>query len=303
VTQHPSIGDGEADAANESQLRLQLAQVMIATCPVAWRLDIALTGSTCRGWADAYSDIELNAWGERLPETDERAIWLRTLGATEIALEVEVTDDGAVWDRWRYQDIWVEAGWQSSHTLDERLRATLSGDLLDHAHLMLTEAVAHALPLRAATGDGGSGLLDAWQRRLARYPDIVRQRLIDSTLAQWDTPFIAVTRWSSVRRGQSLTTTEELLRDMHAVLRLLFALNNEWEPDWKWIAQLSGRLRRKPERLVERIADCFGAAPAQARMCTATRLILDTLALLPSSEVTERIRAYLQAGMPDELSS
>src|SRR5579864_6365700 len=95
--QQPIIGAGAADATEESHLRRQLAQAMVVTCQPEWHLDMALTGSASRGWADTYSDIELDAWGERLLEVDERAVWLRTLGAADIAMEVEVTDDGTVW--------------------------------------------------------------------------------------------------------------------------------------------------------------------------------------------------------------
>jgi hypothetical protein len=59
-----------------------------------WDLEMALTGSASRGVADIHSDIELNAWGYTLPSTDARAGWLRALRATQIALAVEVTDDG-----------------------------------------------------------------------------------------------------------------------------------------------------------------------------------------------------------------
>lgn len=302
VARQNAGGALDAAATEESWLRWRLAREMVARCPVEWNLDMALTGSASRGWADTDSDIELNAWGQTLPTPDARAVWLQALGATEIALVVEVTDDGTLWDRWRYHDIWVEAGWQPLAALDASLRGTLRGDLLDHAHLMLAEVVSHALPLRVARTPTGTattdpGALHAWRQRLASYPDTLRERLIASTLTQWDSPYTAITRWSPVRRGQLLTVAEELVRDVHAVLRLLFALNREWEPDWKWIARLSARLAVKPERLTERIGDCFGPAPAPERMCIATLLILDTLALLPPSDAIERIRANLHAGL------
>lgn len=289
-----SSGPSDKGATEASRRRLRLAKAMVADCPMDWNLDIALTGSVSRSWADEHSDIELNAWGAHLPSTDERAAWLRAIGATEIVLEVEVTDEGTLWDRWQFHEVWVEAGWQSLRALTAHLEGVLRGDLLDHPHLMLTEAVAHALPLRAVAGASEHATLDAWRRRLAEYPDTVRDRLIASTLAQWDSPFVAVTRWAPVWRNQPLTITEELLRDTQATLRLLFALNREWEPDWKWIDRLSERLRNKPARLVERVTDCFGAAPAQERMRIATDLILDTLALLPPDEMTGRICSYLQ---------
>jgi hypothetical protein len=84
---------------------------------------------------------------------------------------------------------------------------------------------------------------------------------------------------------------------VHAVLRLLFGLNREWEPDWKWIAALSERLERKPDHFIIRIADCFGAAPMAERMRNCSRLILDTLALFPRADRLERIANYIQRGM------
>ncbi|MGH2487922.1 MAG: DUF4037 domain-containing protein [Ktedonobacterales bacterium] len=271
--------------------RLRLAQQMIAESPPTWLLDIALTGSASRGLADADSDIEFNAWGHDLPSPAERNTWLRTLGATEIALAVEVTDDGTTWDRWRYQDEWVEAGWQTMAALESCLWGTLRGELLDHARMMLAEVVSHAMLLRS------HGLIASWQAALATYPDIVQQRLIDSTVERWSSPYTAITRWSVVRRGQFLAVTEELVGDIHGVLRVLFALNREWEPDWKWISALQARLPRKPDHLVERITACVSKDAPADRMRACTRLILDALALCPPTPAVAQARANLQAGL------
>jgi hypothetical protein len=216
---------------------------------------------------------------------------LQALGATAVELAVEVTDNGTTWDRWRFQDIWMEAGWQPIPLFEASLQRTLRGELIDHAHVVLAEVVAHATPLRT------TGKLHTWQAMLADYPDILRQRLMDSTVERWSSPYTAVTRWSPVRRDQPLTVAEELVGEVHGVLRLLFALNREWEPDWKWIAALRARLEHTPDHLTERIAACFGQAPARERMAICTRLILDTLALLPPTADIEQARANLQCGL------
>jgi hypothetical protein len=168
----------------------------------------------------------------RSPTADERATWLRALGADEVALAVEVTEDETTWDRWctggvgGVRGVWVEAGWQSVHLLEASLQGTLRAERIDHAHLVLAEVMAHAHVLHTA------GRFETWRAWLAHYPDEVQRRVTDATLARWDSPYTVVTRWSPVRRGQPLTLTEELVGDVHGVLRLLFALNREWEPDW-----------------------------------------------------------------------
>ncbi len=76
---------------------------------------------------------------------------------------------------------------------------------------------------------------------------------------------------------------ERLVRDTHNILRVLFALNRQWEPDWKWIRYATADLSIKPERLVERINEIFTLPEPERRVTTCQKLLYDTL-LLASSE-------------------
>ena len=93
-------------------------------------------------------------------------------------------------------------------------------------------------------------------------------------------------------------TTESRRR---LALRLLFALNPRWEPDWKWLRQVTEGLERAPERLADRVEQAFTLPDPWARVRVNHELILDTLALLPPSPGVERaqqaIRATLAAGV------
>jgi hypothetical protein len=296
-----------AEATEASRQRATLASQMAESCPQSWRLEIALTGSASRGVAGAESDIELNFWGHVLPTAQERQAWLAGIGATDVALAVEVTACGTTWDRWRFRDIWVEAGWQPIPLMEANLRRILAGETLDHAQLVLAEVVSHAIPLGShgspqklrVSGEieGESDALSSWQVLLAHYPDALQQRLIDSVLEQWSSPYTTITRWLPVRKNRHLSLAKELVSDVQAVLRLLFALNREWEPDWKWISVLAQRLQRKPDQLIERIAGCFEQASPVKRMRTCTQLILDAVSLLPQSRKIEEVRDNLQRGL------
>lgn len=61
------------DASADSRRRLALAVELVRRCPPSFASEIAASGS---------SDLELNLWTTALPPTQERAAWLRSLGAT-----------------------------------------------------------------------------------------------------------------------------------------------------------------------------------------------------------------------------
>lgn len=253
-------------------MRHELADEVAQLCPVELGQEIAITGSVARGVADDDSDIELNFWVETLPSDEQRADWLRSVGATDVVIEPEAEGDGSIWAMCRYRGVWLEPGWQTLETLDRLLNQILEGRITDHARLILAEVVAHSVPVR--TG----GLLGRWQERLAHYPDIVQERLIAAAALRWrPAPF----RWALARRGERLALAQRLVWDVHNVLRVLFALNRQWEPDWKWTRQMSEPLAIKPERLSERIDEILSTPDAGRSVEACHRLVLDTLALVP----------------------
>lgn len=260
------------NATEASRARLELALELAERCPIELGREIAVTGSVARGVADDDSDIELNFWVESLPPAEERSAWLRDLGATHFAFDPEPERDGSIWAMCRYRGVWLEPGWQPIETVETLLGQIVAGEITDHALLILAEVVAHAVPVRT------NSLLARWQERLASYPDVVQQYLIEAAARRW-TP--APFRWALVRRGERLALAERLVHDVHGVLRIVFALNREWEPVWKWARQMSEPLPIKPERLAERIDEIFSTLGAAHAVETCHRLVLDTLALVP----------------------
>jgi hypothetical protein len=112
--------------------------------------------------------------------------------------------------------------------LEETLAAILAGDVIGHDRLQWAWIVGIAVDLR--TG----GRLDGWRDRLADYPERLRDRLIEANTRVWaHQPHAVHARWSYCRRGQPLALTERLTWDTYNLLRLLFAVNRRWEPDWK----------------------------------------------------------------------
>jgi len=66
------------------------------------------------------------------------------------------------------------------------------------------------------------------------------------------------------------------------ILRILFAINHQWEPDWKWLRSETERLTINPEHMFERIHDIFAMALSEQTIVRLLMLIRDTLKLVPA---------------------
>jgi predicted nucleotidyltransferase len=223
-----------------------------------------LTGSTSRGVADEASDVELLLVGDVLPEPGEIATRLD-------AFDVGTMADGRGW--------WIggTAGgepieliaWTRART-EERLDGILAAEIVDHARIRTAEAVEHGLPLRTA------GRIAEWQERLRAYPPQLEEAIVLDAIGDWTEQTPRGIR-ALLRPGGSLELAKHVVIDLENVLRIVFAVNRAWEPDWKRLPDLVSPLRLKPDRLAERVeTSARGSDIVEAR-----RLVRDALALAP----------------------
>jgi len=273
--------------------RFELACELARLCPQEFGRVIALTGSASRGIAGEGSDAELNFWVDEQPDRATLLDWLHRAGATDIILDDHPLADGSLWATSLFKGVWFETGWQRIADMDTIVRELRAGEVIDHGHL------AHAPMILHAAGVRDSGALEGWRRDLRHYPETLVTRLISDARA-WALPNVVGARWALARRGERVALAERLVWDVHTMLRVLHALNRQWEPDWKWIGPTAAALEIKPERLAERINDVFAAPQAEHSVAHCLDLILDTLALVPphydigraQQTVEESLRVY-----------
>ena len=262
-------------ATAASHVRYHIAQEIVTLCPPMLGQEVAVTGSVSKGWADDSSDIEQIFYVQILPTLQERDTWLHEIGAGEILHDEAPLEDGSIWSTFRFRDIWVEAGWQTFNQQEELLSHILMGQILDHHRLILAEVTAHALSLRS------EGQLSRWQHQLLHYPAVLAHRLVEEATELWKFPHLLTARWTLIDRNEPWRLAEVLVRELHQLLRVLFAVNHQWEPEWKWIRQTTATLVLKPEHLMERIEAIWTSEDAAHRIAACFQLIYDTLALLP----------------------
>lgn len=260
------------EATEASSFRYELARELAKRCPRELGRAIAVTGSVARGVADESSDIELNFWTDEIPPGAGRAAWLREMGAEEMVVDAVPGADGTSWVICYIRGVQIEAGWQRIEAQQQLVRQLADGKITDHQRLMVADTLLNAVPLHS------QGLLAAWQSQLAEYPDGLGERLIAQAVERWSWPPF---HWTLARRGEWLAVTSRLVADVHATLRILFALNRTWEPDWKWLPHHTQRLGVAPEHLVERIDAIFSSPIAERAVELCFQLVLDTLRLVP----------------------
>jgi hypothetical protein len=269
---------------------LEVAEALAALCPPGFGAEIAVTGSVSKGFADAESDIELNFWVDTPPDLAALDSWLRSIGVERIWPD-PADALGVLWLGFRWRDVWFEAGWQTFAVADRFLDEIYALKRLDLNEMLLADVLASAIPLRP--GDYVSG----WKERLGTYPDGLAEAVVEHVLSHWHFPQWVNARWAAARRGHSVWLMDHLRADVIDCLRLLFALDRRWEPDWKWLPEVTSGLAVQPPDLVARINAVFEAPALTDRVEGAHRLVLDTLDLLPPSESARQARETIASSL------
>lgn len=277
-----------------SAFRLSIAQALARSCPPELGHEILWAGSVAHERADAYSDIEQVFYVSTLPSREDRDTWLGPIGAERILHDAEPLPDHSVWSTFRFRGVWTEAGWQLISRHDDLLRQIVAGEILDHSLLILAEMTNTARSLRT------QGWLTRWQQALAPYPDPLQTRLVKDALEPWRFPNLLAARWAAAVREDPLALTERIVRDVHGILRILFALNRQWEPEWKWLTDITATLSVKPVALQERLAALVSAERAVDRIVGCFQLMQETLDLVPTSIDTEQARRAVRQSLSQQ---
>ena len=267
---------------NPTKFRKIVAQEIERLLPETLGTEIAITGSTSRGVARQTSDLEINLWSRDCPiNSHERLEWLKSElavlpchGARDIVFDRTPIADGSLWVTFHFHGLWVELGVQSAAAQESLVGRLSAAQVSDHRLLVVADAIIHALPLRS------TGALACWQRHLRRYSDPLQRLLILEAAEAWTFPLHIKSCWETAIANR-LTFLDCLLSDLHGVLRILFAINRIWEPDWKRIAYRLKTLPIKPARVEKKIEHLFRAPTTPQARGLLYFLILDTLHLVP----------------------
>lgn len=265
-------------ASEDSRIRRVIASDLGAALAEKGNCEACITGSVARGVADRFSDIELRLLVDDLAAPAMYEQQLRSAGA--VVDPVSASWNGMITTKSWYRGVFIEAAWQTWQGLVQSLEPVLSAQTSDHWALVEAWHMHHALPLRA------SPQLQGWQRRLATYSAALQPLLVECATAMWSQPhwypLSPINMWPLAYRNVTMGLSGKLTQEVEPVLRLLFAINQQWEPDYKWLAFERERLRLTLPNLHDRVNAIFQAdAPTESvRRCL--QLIADVLELVPN---------------------
>jgi hypothetical protein len=263
-----------------SHWRLALAHVVAQQYALIPAVDtIFLGGSTARGQADRYSDIELSVLWTTPPTEQERVRAITQLGG-DLHLLSPYNKDEALWEELfflgRNQENIPKSGCQVevSHYLVESVEVAIDRVLVASAvepelHNLMA-GIVESIPLLNASR------IDGWKQRLRQYPDALQLAVI-----QHYGIIDHFWRWEMyVARGNNRMEVACLFTHiLHQVLHLLFGLNHRYFDGLKWINPLIVHLAIAPERLGERICRVYELPIPDAAM-EVRSIVEDTFTLI-----------------------
>ena len=273
------------DATPDSHRLFAVAREIADACPKDLGAEIALAGSVSRGWADQYSDIELNFWIENLDGwPDQMIAWFESIGAISFHLYPERHENGSAWLEFEYRGTLGEAGWHAVDVCEAHYNRTLAGQLNAMADGSLQELLQHAIPLR----DGEN--LRRWKAALPSYPEVLGRNLIAAAVSDWGWPRYQMLSAAWLERPEPARVVERTHESVRSILRILFAVNRQWEPDLgKWIHRWADALPLKPPNLADRIFAIYAAPLSKPAQDDLALLIQQTLDLIPDTADNQKI--------------
>ena len=276
-----------------SQTLRQTAIQLVECCPVQFGEEIVLFGSAGWGVADECSDIDLDFWVQQIPPFESVKDWLIDCGVKLFHFETEVSPEEGMHLIGRYRDIWVEFTWFTIAWRTKVISNILAGEELERSKLAHAWNVTTGMPLRTRA------LVPEWQQRLAEYPDALQSRLISASTEFWLYPHHIEVLWTLAFRHELMGLDEWLLADLQDGLRILFALNRQWEPDWKNLTAASELLRQKPSLLIERVNSILLSPKPVERVELLLRLLADILSLVPEPFDVSVAKKNVEASLLD----
>lgn len=255
---------------------------VISNTHAQWRLDVArrlaerirafpgvqaiiVGGSVARGYADAYSDLELPIFWDELP-TDATRL------ALVAALQGEFLhgyDGPTLEDQLLINGFQVDL-WHNTVAAEEAVFKTVLEDYsTDFGDSNFMDTVRACIPLY------GDAIIQQWKQQAAHYPETLALKNIQIHIAAFDAAQLAVVAY----RDNPTVFYTAISRLQESIFLVLLALNRLYFPTFKWMYQVLTTIPIKPVEVERRFRQAF-RVPYDDAVQDTTRLLHETLTLV-----------------------
>ncbi|MBW9159109.1 DUF4037 domain-containing protein [Clostridium tagluense] len=273
----------------ECEARIKLAREIASKCSIEYGREIIIVGSVSRNLADEDSDIEIEFLVDNLISEENMINWIKQIGGKDIHPYGVPLWDGSVWIIFKYKNYWIESGWQTISNMKNNINSIIEGKVITHDKLILASVLKDAIFIR------GNGILSDLQGQLNLYPKELQKDIIANTIEPWTMGLAIDVRKMLSKREDKIPFLQRMIPDVQKILRILYAINRQWEPDWKWTKYIISNLEIKPENLKERIDSIICIKDTKENLKNCFELIKDTLLLIPKDlELGDTVAAILK---------
>lgn len=290
----------QSTAHPNHQRRLEVAQALADACPPTLAQEIILTDSIQQHSAEEFLPIKLRFYTDQVNSVNPIEVWLRSTG-------IDVDPMSSMWRsgieiRGRTDQFLVETGWYSFNTLYENLTPILAGQVFDHWKLVDAWRIDTAISLT------DTPQISNWQERLRNYPDRLQHTLITSSAQMWGEPHwypnSLVTLHTLRHPDTFVALSDSLHRHIQQVLRIIFAYNKVWEPDYRWLEPVLASLESQPTAFSERIQRILQVHKSGEAIDLLFELIIEVLEIVePHFNVKQALVQAREARSVDDLYS
>lgn len=214
---------------------------------------LVVAGSVGRGWADEWSDIELDLFWHEPPTDDDRKSVIQALKGEMVYYYPLQEDEWS--DAYFVNGLKFEISSFLVSTLDRYIADVIERyDTTTEKHLRLA-AIQNSIVLY------GHALIQEWRASIAGYPEPVAEKIIRDN--------VEFGGWSSVEfafaRGDLLMAYDLMTKTQKQVMTVLLALNRIYmgHPRGKWLEHVADAMKHKPAHLADRMRFALSAGSVE----------------------------------------
>ncbi|MBN2554650.1 MAG: nucleotidyltransferase domain-containing protein [Anaerolineales bacterium] len=226
---------------------------------------IVVAGSTARGFADEYSDLEIAIFWDVLPDDAGRHRIADSIGGRFLfAYDGPSHEDQLLVDEFQV-DLW--------HIAVSHQEATMDGVLeqyhTDLGSLNAMDTVRCCIPLY------GEKLVQRWKARAALYPQPLVEKIVREHLESFRVDYLAVL----AHRKNPTGFHHQLSFLQQEAFLILLALNQTYFPTFKWLYETLDRMQRTPVNAGARFRSAY-AVPYETAITATRKMLAEILELV-----------------------
>jgi predicted nucleotidyltransferase len=256
-----------------SQYLRKLADKIAAACIAhAHPRAILLTGSVAEGESDEHSDIDMIAYFDELPSSDQIQDIRRQIGSTDF--QELGRDEVSFGEDYYLNGVQCQVLYTTIRGWEQEMNSVLEQFDASSTVQKAIEGLLRGVPLY------GADVIEHWKVRARSYPDGLAKAMVQANLNFF--PIWRVQDWVAAR-DMTLFVYETLVESSYRVLSILAGLNRVYFSSFRFKRQhqFIKQLRIAPHNLAGRLENLFkleyGSAVAELE-----RLIEETVMLVES---------------------